>query len=165
MKKRLLLIAGLFLARLTVFANAEKLAVLRSGGSGDYWEDTPGNILPSNPCTGFEFRITFTFPSGYTGVKEFDWYANNTLVKTTTQVSYDAGSNPYGETPMLVTAENTKIVCKVIYKNARRRYVVSLRLRRIPPSGQTPEPPDQRPRRRRRAGPRRFLVSCHRLIE
>lgn len=119
MKKRLLLIAGLFLANLIAFADNETLGVLRTDGTGnEYWEYTPGNILPSDPCTGFEFRVTFTFPSGYTGVQEFDWYANNTLIKTTTQVSYDQNNKPYGETSMLLTSESTAIICKIIYKNA-----------------------------------------------
>src|ERR1700761_7041004 len=98
MKKALLLIYGLVLSCLHLFADNEKLAVLRTDAVGsEYWEVTPGNILPQNPCTGFEFRVTFSYPSGYTSVKEFDWYANNTLVRTTTQVSADQNNVPYGE--------------------------------------------------------------------
>jgi hypothetical protein len=98
----------------TTYASNEKLYVLRSGS---FWEENPVNIDPSNPCTEFAFKVTYTIPSPYTAVQQFDWYVNGVFVKTTTTVSLDANNVAYGGTSMRVTAPTTKVVCKVIYKN------------------------------------------------
>lgn len=98
--------AILFLA--SAYASNEKLYVLRSGS---FWEENPVNIDPDNPCREFNFKVTYTVPSGY-AVERFDWYVNNVFLRSTTDAT-----GGYGGTTIKLTAPTIAVVCKVVYRN------------------------------------------------
>ncbi|HEX6432454.1 MAG TPA: hypothetical protein VF008_32395, partial [Niastella sp.] len=107
--KKLTLFFMVFSFLATAYASNEKLYVLRSGS---FWEENYVNIDPSNPCTEFAFKVTYTIPAGFNAVERFDWYVNNVLLRSTTDVT-----GGYGGTTIRLSAPIITVVCKVIYKN------------------------------------------------
>jgi hypothetical protein len=105
--KRILLVLFLKTIFLTAaFADGEQVAVdLSSGPTTD-----PDQLGRINPCTSRQYEILYSIPTGYTAVKEFDWYANGVLVKTT------IGNNPFAD--IVATANSFTIVCKATYTNS-----------------------------------------------
>ena len=109
MKRKLLVFLVLFHFLLSGRAWANSETVLAA--TSDFQTTDPSRLGWVTPCSSIRFIVEFTVPVGYTTVKQFDWYANNVLVKSTTNAS-DIGAI------VVVTARAYSLYCKVTYVNS-----------------------------------------------
>lgn len=100
----------LLLCLLSGFSQTPTVCVVTNQGSTGL-VCPPNGLDPQPPCAPINFTVNYTLPPEYVVVAKYEWYINNTLVKTT--------QNP-GD-PVLewfVKSNITDAYCKVTYKKS-----------------------------------------------